>query len=59
MIPPQTDEEIGKMRGNLHPLVLALVDELPTPGNVWPSDERDAWINAASSIFDLIYQEKK
>lgn len=56
VLTPLTDEEV---RENLHPLVLALVGELPTPGTAWPSDKRDAWVNAASGIFDLIYRDEK
>lgn len=32
-----------------HPLVKALVAELPAPGSVWPIDERLRWLRAFSS----------
>lgn len=38
-----------------HPLIATLIATLPQPGAHWPEKERDIWLNAARSIFDIAY----
>lgn len=38
-----------------HPLIATLISTLPAPGAAWPANERDIWLNAARSIFDIAY----
>jgi hypothetical protein len=36
-------------------LVRGLVDRLPKPGSSWSLDDRAKWLQAAASIFGLVY----
>lgn len=38
-----------------HPLIATLISTLPAPGAAWPMKEREIWLKAAGSIFDLAY----
>ncbi|MFO1137136.1 MAG: hypothetical protein U1E30_18300 [Rhodoblastus sp.] len=38
-----------------HPLIATLIATLPPPGGCWPVAEREIWLNAARSIFDIAY----
>ncbi|MEI2736381.1 MAG: hypothetical protein V9G24_17395 [Rhodoblastus sp.] len=38
-----------------HPLIATLIATLPAPGGCWPVAEREIWLNAARSIFDMAY----
>ena len=42
--------------GNRHPFIEGLIRTLPEPKMEWPVEERKKWLQAASDIFDLIYQ---
>ena len=37
-------------------LVRGLVDRLPKPGSCWSLDDRAKWLQAAASIFGLVYK---
>ena len=43
------------MSNSMHPLVSALMQELPAQGEPWPRATRQKWIAAATSVFDLVY----
>ena len=45
--------------GKNHPLIRGLLVTLPEPGTPWPKSERQAWLNMAASIFDMIYKEAR
>ena len=36
-------------------LVRGLLDRLPKPGSCWSFDDRAKWLQAADSIFGLVY----
>lgn len=38
-----------------HPLIATLIATLPAPGAAWPVKEREIWLKAAASIFDMAY----
>ena len=38
-----------------HPLIATLISTLPAPGAAWPMKEREIWLKAAASIFDMAY----
>ena len=42
---------------DLHPFVMGLLQELPTPGAFWAPDRRQLWLTTATSIFQMIYTE--
>ena len=42
---------------DLHPFVMGLLQELPTPGAFWAPDRRALWLTTATSIFQMIYTE--
>jgi hypothetical protein len=46
-------EGFEKMNG--HPLMDALLGQLPEPGTIWPAENRRKWLAAATSILDLVY----
>jgi hypothetical protein len=40
------------------PLITALLNKLPRPGEVWSQDRRDIWFRLMSDSFDLVYRDK-
>jgi hypothetical protein len=42
--------------GGYHPLIAGLLERLPEPDTVWSIEGRAAWLEAAASVFKLIYQ---
>lgn len=42
----------------LDPLVEAMLGHLPAPGDTWPKDERELWMQILGLIFQLIYPEQ-
>jgi hypothetical protein len=51
-----------KTRGNnvsLHPLLVALIDELPEPDAIWDVERRAEWLQLAAAIFRVIYPVEK
>jgi len=42
-----------------HPLIGTLISTLPAPGAGWPIAEREIWLKAAASIFDMAYTAEK
>ena len=42
-----------------HPLIATLISTLPAPGAGWPVKEREIWLKAAASIFDMAYTAEK
>jgi hypothetical protein len=45
--------------GDLHPLILGLLQELPAPGEPFPSDKQDDWLEIAKTTFRLIYPNER
>jgi len=43
-------------KGADHPLIATLISTLPAQGAVWPTKEREIWLRAAASIFDMVYE---
>ena len=41
----------------LDPLIDALLEHLPAPGDHWPKDERALWLQILDLAFKLIYAE--
>ena len=39
-----------------HPLIATLISTLPAPGAAWPLGQREVWLKAAASIFDMTYE---
>lgn len=64
---PPADERTRRSDGGnggngddeMHPFIRGLVDTLPRPGTPWSDAERDEWLNAAKSIFALIYKPSR
>ncbi len=40
-----------------HPFIEGLLVTLPAAGAVWPIKDREAWFDAAISVFKLLYQD--
>ena len=53
--PPKRGEN-GGGGGTRHPFVEGLLQTLPSPNTVWSIEGRVAWLKAAATCFDLIYQ---
>ena len=47
----------GNNGSRLHPLIQGLIKELPEPNTEWSLDQRVKWLQAATSIFPLIYSD--
>jgi len=41
-----------------HPLIKALIAELPAPGSVWPIDDRLRWLRAFNSTVAFLRGDK-
>ena len=41
----------------LDPVIAALFAKLPTPGAVWPDNERKAWLAAMTAALSMLYQK--
>jgi len=41
---------------DLHPFIRGLLETLPPPESIWPSDKRTQWLKTAENIFGLIYK---
>lgn len=57
--PPGGSSAITKLGGTAVQdslLLLGLFTRLPKPGSIWPQTERDAWIEAAKTVFRLEYK---
>lgn len=39
----------------LDPIIDALLEHLPAPGDYWPKDERKRWLQMMELSFDMIY----
>lgn len=46
----------GGSGGGRHPFIEGLLERLPQPDTVWSIEGRAAWLEAAASVFKLIYQ---
>ena len=42
--------------GGRHQLIIGLIETLPPEKTEWPTDERKDWLEAAATIFNLIYK---
>jgi hypothetical protein len=57
-----TDKESNGKKGSggpsdLHPFIQGLLKELPPAGDIWPEVKRKLWLDTASSIFKIIYED--
>lgn len=43
--------------GDQHPFIEGLIKTLPTPEGPWPIEKRAQWLQAAVSVFNLIYTD--
>lgn len=50
------DDDDGSGR---HQLIAGLIKTLPQEGSEWATDERGKWLQAAATIFELIYKNTK
>lgn len=46
---------LGALPPELHPLLQALMDDLPPAGAQWSREQAMLWLRAAVAIFDLVY----
>ncbi len=42
-------------RGKTEPLIVALLDRLPKPGEPWPANMRILWLRMFAGAFDVVY----
>jgi hypothetical protein len=54
--PPLTTGSASAPPG-LHPFFRGLLEALPEPGNAWPQEQRDQWLETARHIFALLYTD--
>jgi hypothetical protein len=52
----QANDAVGDKRGTPDPLFRGLGGRLPKPNSCWPLDDRAKWLQAAASIFGLVYR---
>jgi hypothetical protein len=44
--------------GQLDPIIDALLEHLPAPGDYWSKDDRALWLRMIELSFELIYEEE-
>ena len=49
----------GKLPPELDPIIKGLIDRLPDAGSLWPSKERELWLQILQSAFELVYKDEK
>jgi len=49
--------ENKKDKQRRHPLIEGLLEELPPPKSEWSTEDRKKWLEMASSVFAVIYQD--
>jgi hypothetical protein len=54
--PPETEAVTERKAPD--PLIRELFAKLPPINSVWGADQRDAWLEAASAILDVVYRDK-
>lgn len=47
----------GGHKPPLDPIIQGLIDRLPAPGEVWPSQERKLWLGILENSFHLVYKD--
>jgi hypothetical protein len=52
----QANDAVEDNRGTPDLLIRGLVDRLPKPDSCWSLDDRAKWLQAAASIFGLVYR---
>jgi hypothetical protein len=45
--------------GDYHPFIAGLLKTLPPADSDWPMDARRKWLQAASTIFEVIYKDSE
>jgi hypothetical protein len=45
--------------GQLDPVIDALLEHLPAPGDYWPSADRKLWLQMLELSFSLIYSDEE
>ena len=54
-----TQAELDAVNGAaLDPIIEALLEHLPAPGDYWPKDDRKRWLAMIELSFDLIYDDE-
>lgn len=53
---PRREHDGGDGGGIYHPFIDGLLKTLPATGTVWTIEGRAAWLEAAASVFKLLYQ---
>jgi len=47
-----------RIRGGLaSPVIAALINSMPDPGSLWPSEERHRWLSALQAALNLAYRQ--
>ena len=49
----------GGQPPGLHPFIQGLLQTLPSTGTVWPQEKRAEWLQAAETVFKLIYRDSE
>lgn len=45
--------------GQLDPIIDALLEHLPAPGDYWAKDDRKKWLQMMELSFDMIYDDEE
>lgn len=57
-LPKATKAELEAANGaQLDPIIDALLEHLPAPGDYWAKDDRKRWLAMIELAFDMIYDE--
>lgn len=57
-MPKATKAELEAANGaQLDPIIDALLEHLPAPGDYWAQDDRKRWLAMIELAFDMIYDE--
>lgn len=56
--PNQAELEAANNGMQLDPIVDAMLEHLPAPGDYWSKDDRALWLRMIELAFELIYEEE-
>ena len=59
-MPKATKAELEAANGaQLDPIIDALLEHLPAPGDYWAQDDRKRWLAMIELAFDMIYDDEE
>ncbi|MBZ9754032.1 winged helix-turn-helix domain-containing protein [Mesorhizobium sp. ESP6-5] len=59
LVPVKPLGEMVALPPDVDPIIRGLIARLPPSGSIWPSNERELWLNILKSSFQLVYKDSE